>query len=164
MQRALLLILSASLITLGLSIKAQSDTSVIRITHAPACDTTLTVTRLRQLPEHSATITGHDGEQATYSGALLWDVISAGCTSVSAATKRERIGMAVLIDASDGYRALVALMEADTSFRDRPVLLCWAKNGTALDDHDGPLQVIIPDDKRHARDVRKVTRITVVSP
>lgn len=68
----------------------------------------------------------------------------------------------MLIDASDGYRALVALVEADASFRDRPVLLCWAKNGTALDDHDGPLQVVIPDDKRHARDVRKVTRITVV--
>jgi hypothetical protein len=143
---------------------AQIDSTAVRVVHAPLCDTTITLARLSQLPTRTATISSHDGEQATYAGALLWDVLAAGCPSVTAATKRDRIGMAVRIDATDGYHAVVALMETDTTFRERPVLLCWQKNGQPLDAHDGPLQVIIPDDQRHARNVRNVQRLTVVVP
>ncbi len=142
---------------------SQADTITLHVTHA-ACDTTITLARLQQLTSRSATITSHDGEQATYTGALLWDVIGAGCSSVTTANKRDRVGMAVRVEATDGYHAVVALMEADTSFRDRPVLLCWQKNGQPLDAHNGPLQLIVPDDNRHARDVRMVSRLTIVVP
>ena len=150
--------------TLGVTLTAQSDTVTVRIAHAPGCDTTFTLARLRQMPVHSAMVTSHDGEQATYEGALLWDVVAAGCASVPASPKRDRIGMVVRIDATDGYHAVIALMEADTSFRERPALLCWRKNGALLDGHDGPLQVIVPDDRRHARNVRQVRRLTITAP
>ena len=68
------------------------------------------------------------------------------------------------MEATDGYTALVALTEADSSFRSQPVILAWRKSGAILDDHDGPLQLIVPDDLRHARDVRKVKRLEVVTP
>ena len=71
---------------------------------------------------------------------------------------------AVRVGASDGYSALVALTEADSSFREQPVLLVWLRNGQPLSDHDGPLQLIVPDDKRHARDVRKVSSLEVITP
>lgn len=57
-----------------------------------------------------------------------------------------------------------AFAEADSSFRERPVILAWKKNGQPLDDHDGPFQVIVPDDRRHARDVRKAKVLEVVTP
>lgn len=143
---------------------AQSGPPSVRIIHASICDTVVTIERLRQLPAHSVEIKGHDGQSATYTGALLMDAIGTGCPSVPAAEKRERIGMAVRVDAQDGYHAIIALMEADTSFREHPVLLTWARNGKALDEHDGPLQLIIPDDKRHARDVRQVKQLSIVAP
>ncbi len=143
---------------------AQTDTLSLRIIHAPACDTVLTLARLKQLPQHTVEIKGHDNQSATYTGALLMDVLGAGCPSVPAAEKRERIGMAVRVGSWDGYHAIIALMEADTSFREHPVLLTWARNGMALDGHDGPLQLIIPDDKRHARDVRRVKQLSIVTP
>ena len=143
---------------------AQSEPTSVRIIQASACDTVLTLERLQKLPAHTVEIKGHDGQSATYTGALLMDVIGAGCPAVPAAEKRERIGMAVRVDAWDGYHAIIALMEADTSFRERPVLLTWARNGKPLDEHDGPLQLIIPDDLRHARDVRGVKRLSIVAP
>lgn len=143
---------------------AQTDAVILRVTYAPACDTAITLGSLQQLAQHHATLKAHDGEEVTYAGALLWDVVGAACPSVVQEAKRQRIGMAVRIEAVDGYHALVALMEADTSFREHPVLLCWEKNGVPLDAHDGPLQVIVADDKRHARNVRMVSALRVVLP
>lgn len=143
---------------------AQADTTAIRIVHAPACDTRVSLAQLQRLPVRTATVLAHDGEANTYAGALLWDVMALACPTIPAAAKRDRIGMAVRIDASDDYHAVIALMEADTSFRKEPVLLCWQKNGQPLDAHDGPLQLIVPEDRRHARNVRHATKLTVVSP
>jgi hypothetical protein len=148
----------------SLHVAAQNDSLSLRIIHSPACDTVLTMGRLQQLPSHTVEIKGHDGQPANYTGALLMDVLGAGCPSVPATEKRERIGMAVRVDSWDGYHAITALMEADTSFRDHPVLLTWSRNGIALDGHDGPFQLIIPDDRRHARDVRRVKQVSVVTP
>lgn len=69
----------------------------------------------------------------------------------------------VRLEAADGYTALVALPECDSSFRERPVLLAWMKDGQPLNAHDGPFQVIVPDDRKHARDVRHVIRLEVVT-
>ncbi len=160
--------MKTSLLTLALvgalQTAAQNDSLFLRITHGPACDTVLSVARLQQLAPHAVQVTGHDGEQATYTGALLMDVLGAGCPSIPASTKRERIGMVVRVDALDGYHAVVALMEADTSFREHPVLLTWARDGAPLDAHNGPLQLIVPDDKRHARNVRKAKQLSIVVP
>lgn len=162
MQR-LLSSLVVGLVICASPVVAQSDTVNVRVVHAN-CDTVLALSRLKQLPVQTATVTGHHGETATYRGALLFDVLGAGCGSVTEATKKERIGMVVRADANDGYHAIVALMEADTTFRDKPVLLCYEKNGQALDAHDGPLQLIVPDDKRHARNVRGVKQLSVLKP
>lgn len=157
-------LIAAAFACCPLHLAAQPDSLLLRISHAPACDTVLAVTLLQQLPSHTVQVTAHDGEQATYTGALLTDVIAAGCPSVPASAKRARVAMVVRIDAWDGYQAAVALMEGDSTFRAHPVLLTWARDGAPLDAHNGPLQLIVPDDKRHARNVRKVKRLSVVAP
>lgn len=148
----------------ALHLAAQSDSLFLHISHAPACDTVIAITHLQELPWHTVQVTAHDGEQATYTGALLTDVIAAGCPSVPASTKRARVAMVVRVDAWDGYQASVALMEGDSSFRENPVLLTWARDGIPLDAHNGPLQLIVPNDMRHARNVRKVKQLSVVTP
>ena len=153
-----------ALLRFGSSSLAQSDSLSLRLVHAPSCDTILTISRLQQLPVRTVQVTSHDGEQATYEGALLWDVLSAGCPSVPASSKRDRVGMAVRVDAWDGYHAVVALMESDTSFREHPVLLTWARDGAPLDAQNGPLELIVPDDKRHARNVRNVKKLSIITP
>lgn len=156
--------LLAGLLLAAASAVAQSDTVSVRIRHGSSCEARLTLGELRTLPHRTATIRTHDGTEATYEGALLKEVLARGCPSAAAIDKRTMVRTAVRVGASDGYSALVALTEADTSFRDRPVLLTWMRNGAPLDDHDGPLQLIVPDDRRHARDVRSVNALEIITP
>lgn len=124
----------------------------------------MTLAGMKTLTHHSARIKSHDGAEATYEGAWLKEVLGLSCASIDTLDKRTMVRSAVRVGASDGYSALVALTECDSSFRERPVLLTWLRDGKPLGDHDGPLQLIVPDDMRHARDVRKVNRLEVITP
>ena len=99
---------------------AQSDTVSVRITHGSACEARVTLEQLKALPLHSATIQNHEGKADTYEGARLQEVLELACPSIAAMEKRTRIRCAVRASASDGYSALVAYMEVDTTFRDPP--------------------------------------------
>lgn len=69
----------------------------------------------------------------------------------------------VLVTARDGYRAVYSLAELDPSLGSNKVLLVGRCDGKALDDKDGPLRLIAPDESRPARWVRQVESITVVT-
>lgn len=150
------------LFALPLMANAQSDTLRVHVRHS-GCDASVTLGEMRAFALHSATVASHDGVEAIYEGAWLKDVLQVNCPSIAAIGKRAMVRSAVRIEARDGYSALVALTEADSSFRARPVILAWKKNGLPLDDHDGPFQLIVPDDMRHARDVRQVSGLEVVT-
>ena len=51
------------------------------------------------------------------------------------------------------------LAETDPIFRERTLLLCYRKNGGPLSGKEGPLRLVVADEKRHARWVRQVTAI-----
>lgn len=67
----------------------------------------------------------------------------------------------VRIDARDGYRAVYSLAELDPGTGNRPVYLVDRCNDEPLDEQDGPLRLIAPQDVRPARWVRQVEAITV---
>src|SRR5262245_48610578 len=136
-----------ALLLLSLQVRPQSDTVAVRVSHSQ-CETSVTMAQMRTLTLRSATISSRDGSKATYDGAWLKDVLKLNCPSIAAIEKRTMVRSAVRVEASDGYVALVALTEADSSFRERPIMLAWLKNGEPMDDHDGPFQLIVPDDKR----------------
>lgn len=69
----------------------------------------------------------------------------------------------LLVDARDGYRVLYSLAELDPGTGNRRVLLVDRCNGAPLDDNDGPLRLIAPEDARPARWVRQVKSLTVVA-
>ncbi|HST09994.1 MAG TPA: hypothetical protein VLL05_06440 [Terriglobales bacterium] len=66
------------------------------------------------------------------------------------------------MEASDGYRVVIALPELDPAFDDKEVLLAFVRNGKALDDKEGPYRLVIPSEKRMARWVRQVTSLKIV--
>ncbi len=67
----------------------------------------------------------------------------------------------VVVIAADGYQAVYALPELDPLANEGPVILAEQKNGQPLDAASGPLRIILPKEKRHARWVRKVIKIEV---
>jgi DMSO/TMAO reductase YedYZ molybdopterin-dependent catalytic subunit len=67
----------------------------------------------------------------------------------------------VVAEGADGYRVVLAVAELDASFTDSVVLVADRKNGRPLDAVEGPLRLVVPADKRPARWVRQLVRISV---
>ena len=114
---------------------------------------------LKRLPRQSAKIEDAPGVFAEYHGVSLHDVLKAA----GAPTGKEVSGAAlkhfVVVRATDGYQAVFALAETDPAFTDRLILVCYLKNGKTLSTDEGPLRLVIPAEKRHARWVRQIQRI-----
>ncbi|MBL7952622.1 MAG: hypothetical protein JNM62_12985 [Flavobacteriales bacterium] len=155
---ALLLVLNIGLV------RAQSDTATVHIMHGADCDAWFSLERMRSLPQHTATVTSKDGETHHYRGALLQRVLSDACPSIAAMDKHARTRAAVKVTASDDFTAVLGAMELDSTFKARPVLLAWERDGAPLDGHFGPFQLIVPEDLRHSRNVRNVSRVELINP
>jgi hypothetical protein len=66
-----------------------------------------------------------------------------------------------VIEAHDGYQVLFTLPELDSLFTDRVVLLADRRDGKPLSEKEGPLRIVVPDEKRQARWIRQVKSIAV---
>ncbi len=71
------------------------------------------------------------------------------------------LALYLLVEAADGYRAVFALPELDPASTDKMVLLADKHDGKSLDDKEGPLRIVVPDEKRQARWVRQVTSLVI---
>ena len=69
--------------------------------------------------------------------------------------------MTVLVEATDGYRAVFLLAELDPELTDRVILLADTKDRQPLPLRERPFRMIVPDEKHQARWVRKVNAVTI---
>jgi DMSO/TMAO reductase YedYZ molybdopterin-dependent catalytic subunit len=67
----------------------------------------------------------------------------------------------VVAEGADGYRAVLAVAEIDPSITEQTVLVADRRGGRLLNDQEGPLRLIVPADRRPARWVRQLVRISV---
>jgi hypothetical protein len=102
-------------------------------------------------------------EAATVSGVRLWDLIQRAGVPSAQASGRQRAVMYVKLTGADGQSAVLALVEVDPGFSQRTVLVIDRRDGKPLDSVEGPWRVIIPDDGRHARWIRGLVTIEVVT-
>ncbi len=74
------------------------------------------------------------------------------------------MAMYVLVTARDGYRVVFALPELDPDFSDasKQIILADTADGKPLSEKQGPLRVVVPQEKKAARWIRMVETIEVV--
>jgi hypothetical protein len=113
------------------------------------------------LPHADVKATGHDGIPATYRGVRMSDVLALGGLTFGESLGGPRMATYVVVSASDGYRAVFAMPELDSGFRDGGVYIADQKDGRALSSEEGPYRVVVPGEKRPARWVREMTGLTV---
>jgi hypothetical protein len=97
-----------------------------------------------------------------FEGVALKDVLEKGGVVFGEAMRGKRMASCLLVEAADGYQAVIALPEVDPAFTDKQVMLAFLKDGKPLDDKEGPYRIVIPDEKRKARWVRQVTALKIV--
>jgi len=115
----------------------------------------LTLEALGRLPHQSVAVTEHDGTMATYSGVPLRDILlQAGAPIGPNQLRGKNLGLYVVAEGADGYKAVIALPEIDAEFTDATILVADKRDGQPLDAKSGPLKLIVPQDKKQARWVR----------
>jgi hypothetical protein len=123
--------------------------------------TVLTRADIEALP-HVKVSTSASGAAATFEGVALEAVLEKAGVEFGASLKGKRLASYLLVEAADSYRVVIALPELDPAFTDKQVVLVFLKDGKPLDEKEGPYRIVIPDEKRMARWVRRVTTLKIL--
>jgi DMSO/TMAO reductase YedYZ molybdopterin-dependent catalytic subunit len=121
----------------------------------------LTAADLAKFKHQTVGAKRHDGVESQFEGVPLIDILAKAGVPVGSNLRGPIMALYLVVDASDGYRAAFALAELDSAFTNRVILLADRRDGQPLSARDGPLQVVVPGEKKHARWVRQVIKLKV---
>jgi len=140
-----------------------SPVAVATLTIGGAVQTplSLTLADLEKMPRTTVKVTEEGGEVA-YEGVLVAEILKRAGGPGGAKLRGKALATYLLCEAKDGYRVVFALAEFDPDFSDNPVIVADKRDGRALFDYQGPFRILAPRDKRAARSIRMLTKLTVV--
>lgn len=121
----------------------------------------LTAADLAKLPRRVVRAKDHDGKESEYEGWPLIEVLKLAGVKFGEGLRGKNLALYLVVEASDGYRAVYALPELDPAYTDKIIMLVDKRDGKALDAKEGPLRIVVPDEKMHARWVRQVTGLVI---
>ena len=159
----------AALVVPIFSVRVQSDEPAVpapaRLEVVNDAGTTFkfTLADLEQLSKQDVTAKDHKGEHAKYTGVLVADVLKQAEVKLGGQLRGKLLANYLLVEASDNYRVVFSLPEIDPESTDAVALLAYSRNAVPLDAAHGPFQIVVPAEKRHARWVKRVVRLTVRS-
>ncbi|MGE0126537.1 MAG: molybdopterin-dependent oxidoreductase [Blastocatellales bacterium] len=116
---------------------------------------------LAKLPRRKARAKDHGGTEAEFEGVAMTEILKLAGAPAGEQLRGDKLVLFLLVEAADNYRAVFALPELDALYTDKLVLLADRRDGKPLSEKEGPLRIIVPDEKRHARWVRQVIALTV---
>ena len=117
---------------------------------------------LNQFKQTQVVRKDRDGNDHTYSGVLLADLLLKAGVTMGKDLRGENLTKYVLVEASDGYQVVFALAELDKGFTDRTIILADMIDGKPLAPSDGPFRIIVQDEKKPARCIKQVTDIKIL--
>lgn len=125
---------------------------------------TLTKAELAQLPRTSVTVKGegNNDEETTYEGVLLYDVLTKAGAPLGKQLMGKALASYVLAEARDGYQVVYTLTELDPTFTNNKIIVADTVNGKPLFQYQGPFRLVVPGEKKGARSIRMLDKITVV--
>jgi DMSO/TMAO reductase YedYZ molybdopterin-dependent catalytic subunit len=135
--------------------------NAIQVVGEVARPLSLSVEALAKLPRQTVRAKGHDGIESSYEGVSLVEVLATAGAPTGKDLRGPAMATYVVVEAADGYRAAFALAELDAAFTDRVILLADHRDGKSLSAMEGPMQIIVPGEKKHARWVKQVIRLKV---
>jgi hypothetical protein len=110
----------------------------------------------RDVTEIAYTLKGH---RHTAHAVPLWTLIQAAGPRVNPQIKHHLLQFVVTVRGQDGYTADFTLGELSPDFGDRPVWVALDEDGRPLMGDGGPVQLLVPGDKKPARWVHAVRAV-----
>mgnify|MGYP000288819885 CR=1 FL=1 len=102
-------------------------------------------------------LSGEETVTATFTGALLWDIISAAQVNLNADLRNDQLSMFIVASAPDNYQAVIAWGEIDPEFGNQQILVAYEQDGAPLD----ALRLVVPADARGGRYVNQLVSLEV---
>ena len=118
---------------------------------------------LAKLPRRGVKAKTHDGKEASFSGVDLREVLKLAGVKFGDEGKKANLISYLTVEAVDKYRVVFSMIELEPEFTDKVVLLADSTDGKPLSKDDGKLRLVVPDEKKQARWVRQVTKLSVTS-
>lgn len=164
MKRYKSIILLALLLISTLPLFAQTQTtksSSLSVTGEVKTSLTLTTKDLEKMVKMELKATDHDEKEHSYSGVELATILKLAGVTLGAELRGKNAAKFLLISATDGYRVVFSLAEADPEFSQKRILLATRKDGSLLPESEGPFKIIIEGEKKKARFIRQINSIQV---
>jgi len=158
---ALVLVLSAAAAPAPPPAGGEAQGTLLTVWVPWASAYTYTLAQLQRFPERTVRARSHGGEEHSYTGVALGDVLRDAGTPGGADLHGRYLRYYALAQARDDYSVVLALPELDPAYTDKMVLIAWARDGQPLAAKDGPLEIVAPDDRHPARWVRQLRRVDV---
>lgn len=153
-----IIIPAAFLLSCAISISAFSQEASLRIT-GMGQTATFTAETLKALPHKTVTVHNqHENVDETYSGVPLIELLKQVGAPIGKDVHGKALAEYVVATGSDGYKAVLALAEAEPDFHPGDVLVADSMGGKPLDT-TGPFRLVVTDDKRPARSVRNLVSV-----
>jgi DMSO/TMAO reductase YedYZ molybdopterin-dependent catalytic subunit len=150
------------LLCIPASVFAQAPQAVaLRVSGEVPAHLELSSADIAAFPRQTIRVTDDKGAQAKYGGVPLAKILKKAGAPLGKELKGPNMAVGVIASAPDGYRVLFSLTEFDAAFSDGVILLADRRDGKPLDNREGPLRLIVPGDKRHARWIRGVTALEI---
>jgi DMSO/TMAO reductase YedYZ molybdopterin-dependent catalytic subunit len=115
-----------------------------------------------KLTQAHVTAADHDGKKHEYDGVSLRDVLTSAGVATGDGLRGKEMADYIVAEGSDGYRVVFSVTELDPAFSNTQVIVATKVDGQPLSEHDGPLRLVVPGDKRQARWVRMLTSVSVM--
>lgn len=91
----------------------------------------------------------------------LWAVVQAEQPQINPQIKHHLLQFVASVQGRDGYTVDFTLGEISPDFGASAVWVAWDEDGHPLPEDDGPVELLVPGDKRAARWVHGVSAITL---
>jgi len=107
----------------------------------------LTLRDLHGLTRLKSHIKDPDGTEAEFEGVPLIEILKLAGAKVGEQLRGKNLVNYLVVTATDGYQVVFALPELDPAFTDRLVLLADQRDQKPLTTAEGPLRIVVPDEK-----------------
>ena len=126
----------------------------------PTGNNALTGAELASLPHHTATLENvHTHASETYAGVPLLTLLERVGAPTGESLHGKALSQYVVATGADGYKALLSLAEVEPDFHPGEVMVADTMDGKPMSAAQGPLKLVVSEDRRPARCVRELVKL-----
>jgi len=140
-----------------------AQTAILKIDGEVEKPLTLTESDFAKLPRTEVKGKDKDGKEHLFGGVAVSEILKQAGATLGGQLRGKNLNKYLVVKAADGYQAVFALAELDPEFTDQIIIIADKVDGQLLPKSEGTFRFVVPKDKKHARWVREVVSIRIVS-